>query len=171
MIRKILLTFSLLIFPLNSLLAVNWEDELGDHSGYNLKVQSIMDPYIDAVKEISPQFEAVTGASVTVEGFGYDGLHEKQIVACSQNDGSYDVLFVDGIWIGEFVEADCIEPVEDIWTAEGTDQSIVAWDDYISSFAGQAIWDDKKQCLPFGGYWHMLHYRTCLLYTSDAADD
>ena len=143
MLRKILLTFSLLIFPLNSLLAVNWEDELGDHSGYNLKVQTIMDPYIDAVKEISPQFEAVTGASVTVEGFGYDGLHEKQIVACSQNDGSYDVLFVDGIWIGEFVEADCIEPVEDIWTAEGTDQSIVAWDDYISSFAGQAIWDDK----------------------------
>ena len=67
-----------------------------------------------------------------------------------------------GIWIGEFVEADCIEPVEDIWTAEGTDQSIVAWDDYISSFAGQAIWDDKKQCLPFGGYWHMLHYRTDL---------
>ena len=51
MLRKILLTFSLLIFPLNSLLAVNWEDELGDHSGYNLKVQSIMDPYIDAVKK------------------------------------------------------------------------------------------------------------------------
>ena len=51
---------------------------------------------------VSPQFESATGASVTVEGFGYDGLHEKQIVACSQNDGSYDVLFIDGIWIGEF---------------------------------------------------------------------
>ena len=66
-----------------------------------------MDPYIDAVKEISPTFTSVTGASVTVEGFGYDGLHEKQIVACSQGDSSYDVLFVDGIWIGEFVEGDC----------------------------------------------------------------
>ena len=162
MLRKILLTFSLFLLPINSLLAVDWGKELGDHSGVDLKVQSIMDPYIDAVKEISPQFESATGASVTVEGFGYDGLHEKQIVACSQNDGSYDVLFIDGIWIGEFVEADCIEPVEDIWTAEGTDKSVIAWDDYIPSFAGQAIWDDKKMCLPFGGYWHMLHYRTDL---------
>ena len=82
----------------------------------DLKSQSIMDPYIDAVKEISPTFTSVTGASVTVEGFGYDGLHEKQIVACSQGDSSYDVLFVDGIWIGEFVEGDCIAPVEDLWT-------------------------------------------------------
>ena len=51
-----------------------------DHSGVDLKVQSIMDPYIDAVKEISPKFESITGASVTVEGFGYDGLHEKQLL-------------------------------------------------------------------------------------------
>ena len=114
MLKKILLICSLSLLPINSLLAVDWSKELGDHSGVDLKVQSIMDPYIDAVKEISPTFTSVTGASVTVEGFGYDGLHEKQIVACSQGDSSYDVLFVDGIWIGEFVEGDCIAPVEDL---------------------------------------------------------
>ena len=76
MLRKIILTCSLFLLPMNSLLAVEWEKELGDHSGVDLKVQSIMDPYIDAVKEISPKFESITGASVTVEGFGYDGLHE-----------------------------------------------------------------------------------------------
>ena len=97
MLKKILLVCSLTLLPINSLLAVDWSKELGDHSGVDLKVQSIMDPYIDAVKEISPTFTSVTGASVTVEGFGYDGLHEKQIVACSQGDSSYDVLFVDGI--------------------------------------------------------------------------
>ena len=45
-------------------------------------------------------------------------------------------------------KGDCIAPVEDLWTEEGTDMSVIAWDDYISSFAGQAIWDGKKQCLP-----------------------
>ena len=56
MLRKILLTCSLFLLPINSLLAVDWGKELGDHSGVDLKVQSIMDPYIDAVKEISPKF-------------------------------------------------------------------------------------------------------------------
>src|SRR5262249_11478241 len=114
-------------------------------------------PYIDAVRKISPKFEALTGAKVTTDGYGYDPLHEKEILGCSQKDDQYDVLFIDGIWIGEFVEAGCIDPVEDLWGK--TDPSIIAWDDYVGSFAGQAIWDGKKQCLPFGAYWHMLHYR------------
>ena len=75
MLKKIFLICSLSFLPINSVIAVDWGTELGDHSGVDLKVQSIMDPYIDAVKEISPQFESATGATVTVEGFGYDGLH------------------------------------------------------------------------------------------------
>ncbi len=140
--------------------AVDWSTELGDHSGVDLRVQVIQDPFIDSLKEISPTFEGVTGASVTIEGFGYDPLHEKQILGCSQSDDQYDVLFVDGIWIGEFVEAGCVEPVEDRVAAE--DPEIMAMDDYIESFAGQAVWEGKLQCLPIAGYWHMLHYRTDL---------
>lgn len=140
--------------------AVDWSAELGDHGGVDLRVQVIQDPFIDSLKEISPTFEGVTGAEVTIEGFGYDPLHEKQILSCSQADDQYDVLFVDGIWIGEFVEAGCVEPVEDRVAAE--DPAIMAIDDYIESFAGQAYWEGQLQCLPIAGYWHMLHYRTDL---------
>ena len=63
MLRKIFLICTLTFLPINSLMAVDWGSELGDHSGVDLKVQSIMDPYIDAVKEISPQFETATGAT------------------------------------------------------------------------------------------------------------
>ncbi|WP_428649666.1 extracellular solute-binding protein [Roseibium sp.] len=137
--------------------AVDWSSELGDHNGKTLRVQTIQDPFIDALKEISPKWSGVTGADVTVEGFGYDPLHEKQILSCSQQDSGYDVLFIDGIWVGEFVEAGCIDPVEDLVAA--TDPEIAAMDDYIESFKGQAYWDGKLQCLPIAGYWHMLHYR------------
>lgn len=136
---------------------VDWSSELGRHEGVQLNVQSIQDPFIDAVVDISPRFEALTGAKVTTEGYGYDPLHEKQILACSQRDSSYDVLFIDGIWIGEFVEAGCIDPVES--RIAETDPDIIAWDDYIASFAGQAEWDGQRQCLPIAGYWQMLHYR------------
>jgi len=130
--------------------AVDWKAELGVHSGVDVRVQVIQDPFIDSLKEISPTFEGVTGAKVTIEGFGYDPLHEKQILSCSQNDGQYDVLFIDGIWVGEFVEAGCIDPVEDRVAA--TDPEIAAIDDYIESFAGQAYWEGKLQCLPIAGY-------------------
>ncbi len=135
----------------------DWSKVLGKHTGEAVNVMSIQDPFIDAVRKISPKFEGLTGAKVTTDGFGYDPLHEKEILGCSQKDGQYDVLFIDGIWVGEFVEAGCIDPVEDIW--KDTDPKLIAWDDYVESFAGQAVWDGKKQCLPVGAYWQMVHYR------------
>jgi multiple sugar transport system substrate-binding protein len=138
-------------------MAADWDAELGDYPDLELRVQVIQDPFIDSLKEISPEFTEVTGASVTIEGFGYDPLHEKQILSCSQNDNQYDVLFIDGIWVGEFVEAGCLDPVEERVAA--TDPEITAMDDYIDSFKGQAYWDGALQCLPIAGYWHMLHYR------------
>ena len=137
--------------------ATDWSKELSKHDGTKLRVQVIQDPFIDSLKKVSPTFEGVTGANVTVEGFGYDPLHEKQILSCSQKDGEYDVLFIDGIWVGEFVQAGCLDPVEE--RVAKTDPKITAIDDYIPSFAGQAYWDGQLQCLPIAGYWHMLHYR------------
>ncbi|WP_420395060.1 extracellular solute-binding protein [Nioella sp.] len=138
-------------------MAQDWDSVLGNHEGTTIRVQSIADPFIDAFNEISPGFTELTGAEVTLDSFGYDPLHERQILSCSQGSDEYDVLFIDGIWIGEFVEAGCIEPVEERVAA--ADPAIVAMDDYIDSFAGQATWDGQLQCLPIAGYWHMLHYR------------
>lgn len=142
---------------LSTVQAADWSQELGKHDGVELRIQTIQDPFIDALKEIAPRFDELTGTTSTVEGFGYDPLHEKQILSCSQNDDEYDVLFIDGIWVGEFVEAGCIDSVEGRLADAGDD--IIAWDDYIESFAGQASWEGERQCLPIAGYWHMLHYR------------
>ena len=138
----------------------DWAAELGDHTGVDLRIQLINDPFTNALGEIMTDFAAVTGANVSKDDLGYGGLYEKQILNCSQRDDTYDVLFIDGIWVGEFAEAGCITPVEDLIAQ--TDESIIAWDDYIESFAGQASWNGQRQCLPIAGYWHMLHYRTDL---------
>ena len=97
MLKKLLF---LTLLPINSLLAVDWSIKL------DLKVQSIMDPYI----LLYPTFTSVTGLPC----FGYEYI------------SSYDVLFVDGLdW--RFVKIFAI-----------------AWDDYISSFAGQAFGMEKN---------------------------
>ena len=137
--------------------AADWASELGDWSGTTLRVQSINDPFVSAFDEIKGGFTELTGAEVEMDSFGYDPTHEKEILNCSQRSSDYDILFVDGIWLGEFVEAGCVTPVEDLVAA--TDPEIIAMDDYIESFAQQGSWDGKLQCLPIAGYWHMLHYR------------
>lgn len=139
---------------------VDWSSELGNHEGVDLRIQLINDPFTKALGEIMGDFSEITGATVSKDDLGYGGLYEKQILNCSQGDDTYDVLFIDGIWVGEFAESGCIEPVED--RVNATDPKIIAMDDYVESFAGQATWDGKLQCLPIAGYWHMLHYRTDL---------
>lgn len=156
--RSLALSSCALIMATTAQAETDWGSTLGNHDGTAVNLMVIADPFIDPLRDISSEFEAVTSADVTVDGFGYDPLHEKQILGCSQGDSQYDVLFIDGIWIGEFVEAGCLDPVEDRF--DGTDSSIIAWEDYVESFRGQAVWDNKRQCLPVGAYWHMLHYRT-----------
>ena len=140
--------------------SVDWAAELGDHTGTDLRIQVINDPYTGPLAQMSSEFGALTGANVSQDELGYGGLYEKQILNCSQGDDTYDVLFIDGIWVGEFAESGCIDPVES--RIADTDDGIIAWDDYMESFAGQASWDGERQCLPIAGYWHMLHYRTDL---------
>lgn len=136
---------------------IDWSKELGDHSGKELRIQLINDPFTNAVGTIMGEFTDLTGAQLAKDDLGYTGLYEKQVLNCSQGDDTYDILFIDGIWVGEFAESGCVEPVEDRIAA--TDEKVIAWDDYMESFAGQASWDGKRQCLPIAGYWHMLHYR------------
>ena len=94
--------------------AADWASELGDWSGTTLRVQSINDPFVSAFDEIKGGFTELTGAEVEMDSFGYDPTHEKEILNCSQRSSDYDILFVDGIWLGEFVEAGCVTPVEDL---------------------------------------------------------
>lgn len=139
---------------------IDWGAELGNHNGTDLRIQTINDPFTGALTEVMTGFTELTGAGVSMDELGYGGLYEKQVLNCSQRDDTYDVLFIDGIWVGEFTEAGCIETLEDRIAA--TDESVIAWDDYMESFAGQASWNGARQCLPIAGYWHMLHYRTDL---------
>lgn len=93
--------------------SVDWSAELGDHSGTDLRIQTINDPFTGALTEVMADFAGVTGANVSMDELGYGGLYEKQILNCSQGDDTYDVLFIDGIWAGEFTESGCIDSVED----------------------------------------------------------
>lgn len=137
----------------------DWKSQLGDHADKTLRVMTITDPFIDSMNAVKDGFTQATGAKVEIDGYGYDALHEKQLLACSQNDGAYDVLLIDGIWIGEFAEAGCLDSVEEK-LAENAD--VFAWDDFTPAGAGQASWEGQRMCLPVGTYYELMYYRTDL---------
>jgi len=139
---------------------IDWKSELGDHSGKTLHMMTITDPFIDSIKATKDGFTTITGGKVEVDGYGYDALHEKELLACSQNDSSYDIIMMDGIWIGELAEAGCIDSAED-QLASGKPE-IFAWDDYTPSAAGQASWEGQRMCIPVGIYYELMYYRTDL---------
>ena len=139
--------------------ATDWSTKLAKHDGVALRMSTITDPFIDAIKATKDGFTTLTGATVQVDGFGYDALHDQQLLGCTQKDSSTDILVIDGIWLGEFVEAGCLAPVED---KLATDPELIAWDDYTPSGQRQASWEGKRYCLPVGIYYGLLFYRTDL---------
>ena len=139
---------------------IDFKGKLGSYPNGDLKVISESDPYVDAIKATKDGFTTLTGAKVGVDAYGYDALHEKELLGCSQNDPTYDVMLIDGIWIGEFVEAGCIDKIDDRIGKE--DPKLIAWDDYTPSGAGQATWEGARYCLPVAIYYEMLFYRTDL---------
>ena len=137
----------------------DWQKQLGQHPGLTLKIISETDPYIEAMKQTIVGFTPITGAKIDVDGYGYDALHDKELLGCSQNDSTYDVMMIDGIWIGEFVQAGCIDPIDKRIAA---DPKTVAWDDFTPGGAAQASWEGQRYCVPVAIYYELMYYRTDL---------
>ena len=138
---------------------VDWSKELGDHAGVTLNVPMITDPFIEPLTEISGRFEQVAGAKVNVDPFGYGALHDTELLKCSQKSSDMDVMGIDAIWIGEFIEAGCLDNLEDRIAAN---DDVVKWDDFTPGFSAQAIWEGSRYCVPIGAYYQLLFYRNDL---------
>lgn len=70
------------------------------------------------------------------EGFGWDDLRNKFLVTAGTASAP-DVVMVDTIWLGEYVEADLIRDI--------TDKALAwsEWDDIVDSFKDSSKWNGK----------------------------
>lgn len=138
-----------------------WKSELNDWSGKTLRLIMIGDPWIDALVDISEQFERITGAKVIVDGYGYDATHEKQILEGAQGTGDVDIFVLDAPWVGEFAEAGYVEDLRPY--IEKEDDDLIGWEDYFSAFRDVSTWKDEIVGLPFAPYFVLGSFRGDLL--------
>ncbi len=68
-----------------------------------------------AALEVSKLFEQQFGIKVEVNAIPWANLHEKIIVDLTSRTGTYDVIFIPGLWSLEFIYAGYIEPLNKYW--------------------------------------------------------
>lgn len=134
-----------------------WANELQDWSGETLRMIMIADPWIPAFDQLNPKFEAITGAEVQMDAYGYDQTHEKQVLEGTQKSSTYDVIVLDSPWVGEFWEGGFVEDLTPY--IEKTNPDIIQYDDFVSVFRDVAEWDGHIVGMPFSPYFITYYYR------------
>lgn len=81
-------------------------------------------PDTEFVKQVVPEFEAATGHKVNLEVVNYAEMHTKLVPQLVAPKGSYSVIVVDFYWVGEFVKAGWLQPLDERIAADKFDTSV-----------------------------------------------
>jgi len=125
-------------FAANATAQTDWASELGSYEGQTLRIIMIQDPWVGAFDTINADFEAITGANVIIDAFGYDETYNKEVLAGSSGSAEYDVIVLDSPWIGQFAESGF---VEDLTPYIEQDADIVEFDDFVDVFQEVSRWN------------------------------
>ncbi len=115
------------------------------------------------VQEVVPQFTEATGIEVDIEVVNYAEMHPKLVPQLVASEGSYDVIVVDFYWVGEFIKAGWLQPLDDRIAASGMDTSVYV--PVLMDLVGQV--DGTTYMLPFYNYAMGLTYRQDLIDDPD----
>lgn len=127
----------------------------------NILMESV--PDTELVQQLIPEFTEQTGIEVNIEVLTYTAIHERLLPQFVADQGAYDVVVVDKQWVGEFVGADWLLPLDDYIAASGFDTSV-----YIPSmFELLGSVNGTTYLLPFYNYTMGLVYRTDLFEDPD----
>ena len=116
-------------------------------------------PDTEYVRALVPEFEAETGIDVDLEIVNYAEMHTKLVPQLVSRKGSYSAIVVDFYWVGEFVKAGWLQPLDERIAADGFDTSVYV--PAMMDLVGKV--DGSTYMLPFYNYAMGLLYRTDLL--------
>ena len=124
------------------------------YAGKQLHLIMINDPFLPAFNKMADAFTALTGAKVSVDTFGYDATYQKEVLACGQNDKTYDIVVFDVPWTQKFVS--CSDPLNAY--VKKTNRALLQYDDFFPVMREASQWDGKMIGLPFAPYFVLQSY-------------
>lgn len=116
--------------------------------GTTIHVAMVAEPRADAIKKLLPDFEKETGVKVILDILPYPTLQEKQMIAVSTKTGTFDVVHVDCVWMGQYAGQGWLEPLTG-YIAKANPKVLNVKDFMPLILAEQGSWDGTVYGLPF----------------------
>jgi ABC-type glycerol-3-phosphate transport system substrate-binding protein len=139
----------------------------GDSNGGGEGVEEItvmMENVYDTtiIQNMIDDFESDADFSVTIEAFPYGTMNETITTQLRSSSSNYDVIIVDNPWVGNFVEGELIQPLDE--RIENSDS--ISTDVYVDSMWNTVgAVDGTAYMLPF------YNYGLSMLYREDIAEE
>jgi multiple sugar transport system substrate-binding protein len=112
------------------------------------------------MKEVMPEFTQKTGIKVNFLEDPYDAVRTKEITSIRQNQGAYDVMYVDDIWLYEYAKKRMIIPLD---RYVRRDSAEVDFSDFVGKVrVAESVLDDTIWLIPQRADAQCLFYRTDL---------
>jgi len=137
-----------------------WESALKGKPERAIRILAISHPASDAMKALTPQFEAATGIKVTWEVVGSGEIMSKQLLAQTARDSSYDVYMVRGTALAEYEAKRMLTDLSDLVRNAAATPDDYDFDDIHVAYR-QGIGGTKGKVLgiPVAGETFFLSYR------------
>lgn len=140
------------------------EEPAGERPFEGVTINIMMEgvPDTEFVQQLLPQFQEATGMTVNIEVLNYALMHEKLVpqLTAGQGSGSYDAIVVDNYWVGEFVNAGWLMPLDN-YLASSEEINMENYLPSMVEMVGEL--NGQVYMLPFYNYAMALIYRTDIM--------
>jgi multiple sugar transport system substrate-binding protein len=127
--------------------------------GTAITVGLVGEPRSDAIAAYLDEFYELTGITVNLDIQPYSTLQERQAISLTQGQGAFDVVHVDTVWVGQYVENGWVISAEPF--IERTDEAVLDIDDFSPALLEiLGMWEGEVYGLPFIQAVQGLYYRT-----------
>lgn len=112
------------------------------------------DPTFMVMESLKRQFEQIVGCRISQRAFSIDRLRDEALRNAERKASMYDIVALDLPWIGEFVEADMLLPLDEIMDTQRLDPG-----DFQTAGWRAAHWGGRPYAVPSQTTPELLFYR------------
>ena len=122
----------------------------------SIRVLTVADPFYYALAGVTDQFKQETGIDVSIESLAYDQLNARLVSSFVSGQPDADVISVDNIWLGQYLESKWIKPLNDLVKA---DKDVDIADFIPGVLYSLSLWRGQLGTLPVAPYGMGVMYR------------
>jgi multiple sugar transport system substrate-binding protein len=131
--------------------------------GKEITVQCIDDSVRIPWDEVRPEFEAATGAKVTIVPDPIGDAFPRLLEDAASGGNRFDAAMIGMWWLGELVAGDFIMPYDDLYNDTSGKFPKVNADDELPAVRALRVYDGKHYVVPNDADGQVLYYRRDLL--------